>query len=134
MTIGRFGVTTLIAARKYAREKFVQIGNAEDPLAVRRRAALGSTVRQLCKLYIERHAKPKKRSWKEDERRLTKWIISRYGNQKLDSITRLDIAKIHLSIGKKHLYEANRVLEIVRKMYGLAEDWGLNRCSKNSIK
>ena len=35
------------------------------------------------------------------------------------------MAALHAEIGSKHPYAANRLLEIVRKMYNLGRKWGL---------
>jgi hypothetical protein len=42
------------------------------------------------------------------------------------------MAKLHAEIGAKHPYAANRLLEIVRKMYNLGRKWGLVPIDKAS--
>jgi integrase len=41
------------------------------------------------------------------------------------AVTTDDIATLHAEIGRKHPYAANRLLEIIRKMYNLGRKWGL---------
>jgi hypothetical protein len=62
MTVGAYGVLTLDEARKDARKHLVAVDSGVDPLEARQREAKGETVSDLCAAYIERHAKPHKRT------------------------------------------------------------------------
>ncbi len=83
------------------------------------------TVSEFCNLYIETYAKPHKRSWKTDEGRCRLHIIPAWGHRMIDSITRQDMAKLHAALGAHRPYEANRVRELVSKMWTLASEWEL---------
>jgi integrase len=41
------------------------------------------------------------------------------------AITREDIAKLHMDLGSNHPYQANRILALIRRIFGLARIWGL---------
>ena len=84
------------------------------------------TVRRLSEEYIEKHAKPRKRSWKEDERILNKDVVSRWGKRKAQDITRRDIILLLDEIVERGaLIQANRTLAVVRKMYSFAMGRGI---------
>ena len=122
MSIGTYGILTLDKAREMARGYLVSKGK-EDPLDKRQRIAQGNTVKELCNAYLERYAKPHKKSWKDDERRINNRLIPTWGNLKASNINHTDVATLHRNIGKKHRYEANRTVELISKMFDLARLW-----------
>lgn len=124
MTIGPHGVFTLQQARDRSRQLCSQVIGKSDPLAERKRAALGETVADLCRDFMERHSKMNKKSWKEDERRITRYIVPAFGNHKVKGIHRADVASLHHKIGKNSVYEANHTINLLSKMFSLAETWG----------
>lgn len=80
---------------------------------------------ELADLYIERHAKVHKKSWREDERRIKKYLLPRWEHLTLEAIQRPEVARLHLELGREMPYQANRVLENISKMFQLAVIWGL---------
>lgn len=127
MTLGTYGVVTLDAARKLARAHLAQIETAgADPLASRQQEAQGETVADLCSAYLERYAKPRKKTWEADQARINKRILPRWGRLKARSITSSDAAALHTAIGGKEgkPYEANRTLALVSKLFSLGSTWG----------
>lgn len=54
----------------------------------------------------------------------TKYILPIWRNLKVSNIRRADVAALHARIGDSHPYEANRVLELLSKMFELARRWG----------
>ncbi len=125
LVLERYGVITLDQARQQAREKLVQITKGEDPLEVRQIASHQSSIKQLCDMYLERYAKPHKRSWKDDERRTLKYLIPAWGNLKAENLVHNDIARFHRKLGATKPYEANRIVELISKMFTLAQKWGI---------
>jgi integrase len=60
-------------------------------------------------------------------------IIPALGNHRVTEVTRADVAKIHHDL--RHIpYDANRSLEIISKMFNLAEMWGLRPDGSNPRK
>ena len=123
-TIGAFGVLTIQQARDLARKALVDAKSGTDPQEERRKSRLGSTVRDLASVYMERHAKPHKKTWKEDEWRLHKYILPTFGRRKLDEVKRADVARFHQRMGERSKAEANRCLALLGIMFNLAGDWG----------
>lgn len=124
MTLGATTVLTLDQARSRAQKYLVSVGDGDDPLEIRRRAANGETINDLCKTYMDRHAKQRKRSWKDDERRIERHIKPAWGNLKVVALKRSDVATLHTRIGGKNPYEANRTVRLVSKIFELAQRWG----------
>jgi integrase len=64
---------------------------------------------------------------------LERTILPALGSLRVTEVTRADIAKLHHD--QRHIpYEANRCLEIVSKMFNLAEMWGLRPDGSNPRK
>ena len=124
MTLGTYGPITLEQARNKARSFLGDLINGVDPLEERKQAAQGETIKSLCREYLERYAKISKRSWKEDQRRLERHIIPKWGNIKVKSLKRSDVAALHHQIGKTAPYEANRILALLSKMFEIGQRWG----------
>src|SRR5260221_2590947 len=68
-TLGRYPLVTLAAAREDAQSALRKATIGRDPAAEQKaaqRAAVTQTLGALGELYIEKHAKRKKRSWRAD--------------------------------------------------------------------
>lgn len=124
ITLGYHGVLTLDQARAMAREKLVEIDKGEDPLTTRQKINNGKTIKDLCNTYIERHAKPHKKSWLKDESQIKRFILPTWGTHKVVNVLQADVISLHNKIGKTRPYEANRVLTLLSKMFSLAQQWG----------
>lgn len=135
---------TLTWARQEAGELRVQVGKGIDPAqqkksaradreAAKQVAAKEMTVATLADRYLREWAKPNKRSWREDERRIEGVIKPAWGARKAKSITRADVQQLikPVAIGdpangiEPKLAEAVHRLALVRKMYSFAVDEGI---------
>ena len=124
-TLGKYGTLTLQQGREMARRILMQAKTGTDPMEERQKARSGETVRELATMYLERHAKQHKKTWREDERRLTKWVVPLLGSRKVADVKRSDVARLHAKIGEQAPYEANRVLALIAVMFTKAGEWGL---------
>lgn len=125
LTLGGYGVLTLDEARAKARKELVRVSEGADPVAERKVERAASNVREFSDAWLEKHAKPHRRSWKEDKRRIDQRIVPALGHLALTDVKRSDVAALHAEIGKDTPVEANRVLELVRAMLNKAREWGL---------
>jgi integrase len=82
-------------------------------------------VRELAELYLERHSKPRNKTWREDKRRFDTYIVPELGRHAIAAISRADVAALHAKVGRRGKYEANRVLALVSSMFARAAEWGL---------
>jgi len=124
ITLGKYGLLTLDQARKMAREKLFQVLQGKDPAEDTARSQQGTTVKDLALDYLERHAKPHKRSWRPDEKRIHRAVLPSLGKRSVASITRHDVMSVHEKIGKSAPYEANRVLALLSTMFEFARRMG----------
>src|SRR5688572_24769545 len=73
-TIGSYPAVTLALARQEAVRLKRLVIEGTDPIDDRIRARDALTVKVLGEKYITRHARPKKRSWQEDDRKLKREV------------------------------------------------------------
>jgi len=79
-----------------------------------------STVADLVKEYIENHAKPKKTSWQEDERILTKDVLPIWSNRKAKEITRRDVMLLLDGMQGRGNGIITNTFKIIRRMFRYA--------------
>lgn len=121
MVLGRYGADlTLDQARDAARTARTEVRSGEDPVETRRKAARGETFGDLSRAYVEDYAEPRKKSWKADRQRLERNIPAGWKVRDARAIKQWEVAKLHREIGARAPYEANRLLEIIRRMYNIA--------------
>jgi integrase len=118
--LGRVDALTLDQARKKAMGYLGKAANQEDPLEEKDQQRQLKTVSELCTAYIENHAKKKKKKWKEDESYLKRHILPKLKSRLVISVASANIEPIHSEVGGTHPYAANRIVEVVRKMF----NWG----------
>ena len=125
VTLGTWPETTVEQARKKAREAKVELAEGRNPNDGRRQERQEMTFAGLFDIYLERHAKPRKLTWDQDQDLYERHLSKPLGNKKLSAITRKDIAAIHSKIGKTHPHTANRALAVASSVFGRAVEFGL---------
>ncbi len=124
LQIGDFHGMTLEEAREVATEWRATIDKGGDPGEEREERREALTLAELATEYLERHAKPRKKTWAQDRDRFEKYVRPALGTRKITTITSAQIARLHHDIGTSAPYLANRLLEVLRKMFKLAVKWG----------
>ena len=129
LTLGEYGTGTLQLTLAEARLKMAEavqkLDNGLDPGAEEQERRIESAnapiVAELAEEYLEKWAKARKRSWKEDERILRKDVLPEWGDRKAKSITRRDVVLLldHIT-ARGAIIAANRTLALVRKMFNFA--------------
>jgi integrase len=125
MTLGAYPVLGLAKVRvKHAQAK-EQMEKGIDPGSVhvetRRAERQAETVKDLADEYLEKWAKPRKRSAAEDERILNHDVLPTWGRRKARDITRRDVILLLDRIVERGApIQANRTLAVVRKMFNFA--------------
>jgi integrase len=134
-TIGASAVLRLEQARARARRLLVAVSDGADPARARADARKAETVSQLCDRYLIDHAEQHKKpsSARSDRRLIAANIKPRLGTMKLAAITSADVSRLHHN-KRTTPYEANRTLALLRKMFNLAETWGLRPSSSNPCR
>src|SRR5262249_36880387 len=68
LTLGTYPPLGLADARARAKDALLAVMQGEDPAGAKRVARESPTFEEVASAYVERHAKAKKRSWREDQR------------------------------------------------------------------
>jgi integrase len=122
--LGLWPALKLSKARELARETRVDVETeGADPAHDRRAARDVFTVGDLAKLYIEQYATPHKRTWKDDQWRLARYVLPAWKSRPIGEITRADVHVILDKIaadGKP--IQANRVQALLSKLWNFAID------------
>ena len=125
MTFGNYPKLSLANARKAHRQALSMVANGHDPGLIKQNQKLEartcSTIEDLIEEYLEKWAKPRKRSWKADEKVLFKEVKPLWGKRKAKDIVRRDILLLLDKIKERGApIQANRVLACVRRMFNFA--------------
>jgi len=98
MRIGEWPGVSVKAARAEATTAAQLIEKGRDPAAEQQRAEAQArempTVEEFAKEYIERYAEPKKKSAKQDEQIIARWLLPKLGRLRMDEVSRRDIVAI----------------------------------------
>jgi len=135
VAIGRHGVITSEQARAKATQIIARIKAGEDPDPDAAKPAPAPTVAELAERYLTEHVEVrcKPRTVEACRWLVKKFVIPDIGKMAIDAVDREHIAALH----HKHRntpYQANRILEVVRKMFNLAEAWGLRKDGGNPCR
>jgi integrase len=127
--LGMYPATTLTAATlKFAelrdqRSKGVDLAERRQRIA--QKARHSPTVKALCIDFIERHAKPNKRTWVQDQRMLDKDVLPAWSRLRAEGITRADVVALLDQITDRGSpMQAGKVLALVRKVWNFGIDRG----------
>jgi integrase len=121
MTLGPYPRLSMADAREVARDALNQAAMGQDPASRKKVERAAETFGELAALYMEKHAKPRKRSWREDERTLNHDVLPRWKNVPAKAITRRDVRELLEQIVERGApIQANRTLAIVRRLFNFA--------------
>lgn len=127
VTIGRFPAMTVEQARKQAAKINLAIESGANPADAKRAHKAEQTFAELFRDFLDRHAKPRKRTWREDKAKYDRHLAKALGSMKLSAIARTDVAAVHSAVTRDgHPTTANRVLALVSSVYGWARSAGLH--------
>ncbi|HBG97992.1 MAG TPA: integrase, partial [Rhodobacteraceae bacterium] len=135
ISLGPSTVLTCERARNRAISIVAAARNGADPAAERDAGRRAITVKELAERFDKEHiaVRVKASTAKEYRRNLERFILPALGPLTVTGITRADVAKFHHDL--RHIpYQANRCLEVVSKMFSLAEMWGLRPDGTNPRK
>ncbi|MCW7543057.1 site-specific integrase [Aurantimonas litoralis] len=127
LTLGSYPTMDLHSARKRALGELAKISEGADPMTRKRAARAEMTLSELAGLYVEKYAKPNKRSWQTDARVLANDVVPIIGStRKISSIGRRDILDaIDRKIDEGKPIASRQVLAITSKFFNwaVAEDY-----------
>ena len=102
------------------------------PAAEKRAEARAETFAQLADLYMEKHAKVRKKSWRSDQRLIDVELLPALGPRKVYDIKRSDVRALADAIAERGApIVANRTLALLRKMFNVVIDLELDGVDAN---
>ena len=126
LTLGPYPAVGLAMARKQAQEALGDVAGGKDPAAAKQsarataraeREAEVDRVERVVELFVERHAKPKTRDWRETERILVNEVVGRWKGRRLSQITRAHVHEmLDTIVDRGAPIRANRVFAQFRKL------------------
>ena len=127
LSLGRYPDVGLALARTRALEQRVAVSGGADPQSERqaKRAAPTLTFDSLADDYLERYAKPHKRSWANDALYLRAHVRPAWGPRSANKISRADAAELLDAIAKTAPTSANRTQSILSRLFNWAIESGL---------
>jgi len=125
LTLGHYPQMTVAEAHAAHGQALTELEKGIDPgtnlVKFNKENRTAQTVENLANEYIEKWAKPRKRSWREDERMLRKDVIPTLGRYKAKTITRRDIVVLLDKVSERGAsIAANRTLAVTRRMFNFA--------------
>jgi integrase len=137
MNLGAFGIVTPDGARGKALQALAMVEAGDDPLEKRQEKQEAITVSELAKRFeithIDINPNLKDSTGREYKHALRRYILPTLGKLKVAEVTRADVTRLHLSMSDRP-YQANRTIEVVSKMFNLAEEWGFRPEGTNPRK
>jgi integrase len=132
MSLSQHGVLTAETARRKAFNLLAAVKDGKDPAGDRQEGRKALTVAELAQRFDKEHiaVRLKPGTAREYRRNLCRFILPAIGRLKVADVTKADIARLHHEL--RHIpYQANRNLEVISKMFNLAELWGLRPDGSN---
>ena len=138
--LGTFPTITVEQAREMARKVLWKVKTGIDPQIEKRMASEAAeaarnapTVADLAQVYLDDYAPSQalRPATVRHARQLSRLVIAAIGATKVEAVTITDIRKLHggtraagIAGGNKGVYQANRLLALVSKMFSLAIERG----------
>jgi len=135
MSLGQSTILACEQARTRAISIIAAAKSGEDPAEKRDSDRQAITVNELADRFKQEHValRVKESTARGYRRLLDQTILPALGRYRVIEVTRADVAKLHHELRYKP-YEANRSIEIISKMFSLAEMWGLRPDGTNPPK
>jgi integrase len=133
--IGQFGEITVEQARSIAQDWLADVRKGKDPSVEKSAARQAATVKELFERFITDYSESRnKPSTVKSNRGYGKlYVIPHLGQMKVPDVTRADISNLMKKMSKTPT-NANRVLAAVRKMFNMAEVWGMRPDGSNPCR
>ncbi|MCP3972918.1 MAG: integrase arm-type DNA-binding domain-containing protein [bacterium] len=125
VTLGAYPALKLVDARDQAKEILGDVAKGKDPQAKKKAERRAMTFAELADVYLERHAKIKKRSWQGDQRVINVDLLPHWRGRKAKNIRRGDVVELLDSIVERGApIMANRVKALISKIFnfGIGRD------------
>jgi len=131
--LGRYGDVTADEARNKAVAAIDRIKQGLDPVPPK--PAPEPTVADLAERYMEAHVKVNCRPKTVETfgRIVRLYIVPELGGLKLSEVDRAEVAALHHKLRDKP-YQANATMDVIARMFRLAEAWGMTPPRRNPCR
>lgn len=123
-TIGSYPDWSVAAAREAAKRLKREVNKGYDPMGQRHADRTAPTVADLSERYLSEHAIRKApRAQKDDRSMIKKLVLPAIGRLKVHEVRREDIDQLHREVSRTRPIRANRMVQMLSKMFALAIRW-----------
>lgn len=123
-TIGAYPDWSVAAAREEARRLKREVAKGHDPMGQRHADRAAPFVADLADRYMREHAVRKvARAQADDRSMIEKIILPAIGRLKVYEVRRTDIDQLHREVSQTRPIRANRLAQLLSKMFALAIRW-----------
>lgn len=123
LTLASAAVLSLADARSRARDLLHAASHGADPATQKQEGRRAETIGDLAEQYLEKWAKPRKKSWKADDNLLRRRILPHWRHRAIADITRADVRALVEQVADAGApVVANRVAALISKMFSFALD------------
>ena len=124
MSLGVYPTVTLADARGHARQVLGEVASDEDPAQVRQDARRAPSFEALAALYLEKHARVRKRSWRQDRRVIENELLPKWRTWRASEVRRRDVRELVEAIAERPApIAANRIRALISKIF----NFGISR-------
>ena len=125
VTIGRHGVLSAEQARRKAAQVIASIKAGKEPTLSVLSSAAGPTIAEVAERYMKEHVavRCKPSTARGCRYTLDKYLLPVFGARPLDTIGREEVAALQYRLHKTPTM-ANRVIDMLSRLYNMAEAWG----------
>ena len=133
--LGLYGELTVEQARVMAQEWLAEVRRGGDSSVVKAAARKAPTMKEYCTTFMEDYSKQRNKPSTQRGYRgvIDRCIVSIMGKMKVPDVKRPDLAALMKTLANKPA-EANRAFGVLRKMFNLAEVWGLRSDGTNPFR
>ena len=123
-TIGSHPDWSVAAAREEAKRLKREVNLGRDPMGERHSDRAAPTVVELADRYMDEHAMRKvERAQMDDRAMLNALVLPEIGRLKVHEVKRADIDQLHRKVSQTKPIRANRMVQLLSKMFNLAIRW-----------
>jgi integrase len=134
LSLGRYPAVKLVDARELARDAQRAVARGADPATEKQIARDVLTFGALAKTYIDDHAKPRKKSWAEDQRQLDTDLLPRWRSRPATDLSADDlVAILTAKVRDGAPVAANRLRALVSRIYTFGTEQRLVPATSNPV-
>jgi integrase len=120
LTLGAYPTLSLAAARQRAKDALQSVDDGHDPQQQKKSARHATSVDEFVERYIDEHAKPKKRSWKDDRRQFDAYVLPKWRGRRMVDIRIDDVEELLQTVAARGPIMANRTRALLHKFFKYA--------------